>query len=166
MEQDPQVREAISVVAKGLGTDMAYFAPPQERHFDPLSVGVALGGILIASFLKGFSAQATQDAEDAGRSTAKWLRDRIGALFARTPEEIEALTAEESAEQVVEAASEARATLANADPAPTSAYLEAARAAIEAELLDYGMPKARAHRLSQSVRAEALTLLDWNDSTA
>jgi hypothetical protein len=157
---DEAVRGSLLAVAGAVGSDLAYFAPPEERHFDPISVGIAFGGLLIISYLKGVRAEAEQDAEALGRETVKWFRGRVRRLFDR---EHAASADDEAASAVAEvrqAAAEAEAALAPLDFDLLRRRAEATRRALEEELArTWGLSTARAAQLAAQVEKESWALL-------
>jgi hypothetical protein len=146
---------AMRKVASSIRVDTAYFAPPGEDRFDPVSLGIALGGILIGAFAKGFTAQASKYAEDAGRATAVWLKERIDELF-REPEEQSVELARAALEEELMAA---RAAAAQLDEIAREKARGDTQAWLETAIGDFGLSTARAGTIAQSVATEAAALI-------
>jgi hypothetical protein len=146
---------AMRNVAGSIRVDTAYFAPPGENRFDPVSAGIALGGILIAAFAKGFTAQASKYAEDAGRSTAIWLKERIDELF-REPEEQSVELARAAAEEELTAA---RAAAAQLDDLAREKVRDETQSWLGTAIGEYGLSEKRATTIAERVASEAAALI-------
>jgi hypothetical protein len=154
------VERALTQMAGIIGPDVALFAPPEERRLDPLSVGIALAGVLVMSFLKGFQAQASQDLEGAGRWTARWLTERIQTGFRH----LKALS-EKVPGDVRELAEQARPTAVALTPSELSAYEHAVSVYLEKELIEeWALPPAKAKAVLERARSVAIPLALGNAS--
>jgi hypothetical protein len=60
---------------------VTYFLPEGEKHFDPVSVALGFGSVLLISFLAGFQEEAKKDAKGAGKKTFRWLSSLVSDLF-------------------------------------------------------------------------------------
>jgi hypothetical protein len=150
---ESRVQESMLEVGSAVGTDFAYLVPADQRHFDPMTVVVAFGGILLSSFLHGFVDESKSSADEAGRHAARWLRARLASLFTPDANEASATAAEDLKAAVQEAAA-----IRPTDPANIEKYAYAAARALEEELLKEGMPAERATALVAKVRVEAAQL--------
>lgn len=73
--------KAQRAVQRQASREIDWFAPPGERHFDPASVVLAFAGLLLTSFLAGFTNAAKKTAENAGEQVFKWLAEQIRKLL-------------------------------------------------------------------------------------
>jgi hypothetical protein len=146
---------AMRNVAASIRVDTAYFAPPEQDRFDPITVTIGLGGLLVGAFCKGFVEQASKHAEDAGRATATWLQDRIDRLF-REPESVSVDTARAAAEREVAAA---RAAAERLDEGVRLRLQVETRYWLELTIGEYGVPEARSAALADVVATQAESLI-------
>jgi hypothetical protein len=153
---DP-VEEALVQLAGALSGDVVRVAPPEERHFDPISIAVAFGGILLVAFLRGFAEQAEGDAEALGRKTASWLRQRVGDLFRPLPDEQRIRAATDDVREAAERAAMDSPT----NPEERARAAETSRAMVEDILAstDWAFPQARAAQLSAEVSKHGQRLI-------
>jgi hypothetical protein len=149
---DHEISAAMMEIGEGVGPNIAVVVPPEQRNVDPISLVVAFGGILLASYMRGLKAQADTDAEEAGRSTVRWLSDKVAHLFDKTPAETE----QEATEEVSQA-------LEEFTPGPpeeiSTEKATAARKPIEEYLRSNGMSPREAARVAEIVSERGALLI-------
>lgn len=143
----------MSVVAR---PDLVQVTPPDERHFDPISVAVVFGGVLVSAFLRGFTEQWKGDAEELGRKTGTWLDGRLKALFSRPADGEDRVTT-----ATTEVRDDAvRAARAVPDELERVHAAESVKRALALVLVfEWDFPADRADSLAEEVRAHATELL-------
>lgn len=146
---------ARSKVGFEVSVDIAYVQPPGERHFDPLTVAITFGGMLVLAFANGFVEAAKGQASEWGKETANWLGDRAKDLFRH----------ETSQPTESELDPKALAVLAEYDKALMQfgaksdqgrAFAETAEKALVEALQAQGFPPKQAEKLAGRVREMSL----------
>lgn len=152
---DP-VADIVMDLGASVDRDIPRLQPPDEEHFDPFSVAVAFGGVLLVAYLKGFAEEAKGSAETLGHETAAWLRSRIASLFDSASDEdrVSAATTE-----VREEVSRALAA-APLDPVATAQAAEAASDSLRILLIaEFAFPASRAGQVAQEVNEKGVRLM-------
>lgn len=150
MAQD-RTERSISEIASAVGVDVAYLTPPGESHFDPVSLSLGFASVMLIAFFTGFVDQSRKDSRDAGMRTARWLRDRVAALFQSHPPS--------GPVETRQAAKDAADVAAKAKQDDAHHYSDSSQAILESFLLEEGFPKAKASTIAKKVRLEADLLM-------
>jgi len=146
-----QIEQARREVRRGLAGQTDWFLPEGRRHFDPVTAVGTLSVILITAFLKGFIDEAAKSAENAGRSSFRWLRQACADAFEAKPEAAEAQLAE--AEREAERARALARTLSAEQRRRVIAQSEEALQQALAEIV----PPQRATAIVTEVRTAVVT---------
>jgi len=148
MSDHAGLETAADAIGDEIGLDTSYFVPPDQLDFDPITIGTAVGLILLSGFLDGVRKGLQDQAKAAGEGTVTRLADAFSNLFKHgrqlSTAEVEATAAATSA------AAEA------AGPARLSAASEMIEIALTRYFRDLGMPDTDARRLASRVRTEGL----------
>lgn len=145
------IREAKTRVAAVIGADITYLTPPDERRFEPITLGIALAGILLYAFLKGMvEALGKKLGEAAGEALADAITNAIHKLTTSGREEPDIETAVQELSRTV---SSLQLTTDQLIP-----FADMAQSAVEEGLVRQHIPRHKAHRIAQEVRVSALNL--------
>src|SRR3954452_19979827 len=126
---DQPPSDAAKRIGVGLAADVTYFAPGDSKNFDPVSIAIALGGLLLGAFFKGVITELESGAESAGQRVGRWLRQRVAHLFgSEQPPEVQD---DEDDERGDGAAAAAARAYENASQSERRRAIEAARATLE-----------------------------------
>jgi hypothetical protein len=153
-DHDARTGECLTVVSAALGRDMPYFVPAETAHFDPISVGVVLAGLMLTAYLRGFVNQAENQAEYLGSATFMWLRRSIRRLFSK-PQEI-------SKDYIIELKNITKQSATRVEQMPRTEVAqvsEEVRRILEDELsIVWHVPRSHASRITIVVRDQAIYL--------
>jgi hypothetical protein len=75
--------QATQEIEGDLATQISWLTPQGERHFDPATIVVTLAGVLLSSFLAGFTAEAKKAGKELGKATFRGLEAIVKNVFAR-----------------------------------------------------------------------------------
>lgn len=149
-DHQESLNRTLTALAGDIGANVAYLEPDDSPHIDPVTVVIAVAGVLAHSFLTGFIEEAKSRSQKAGAKTFDALDKRLVGVFAgRTT----------VSQADVAAAAETAGTLRGS--LPPDALDHAARSAedlLAKELEAQGLPPPRARALAAEVRAKALAL--------
>jgi nitroreductase len=162
-ENNMSVEDSSFDVADAFGNDFVYLAPPGEHRFDPASVAVVLGALLLHAALKGIASGV----EETAKGLTTTLLDRIGAAVrSRLPGAIQRafrrdtpVTVSEAQAEAGIAAKEGRTATNGIEAATIDAIVRAVAIAIRAELATVGLPGRPSDRVADAMKialAEAL----------
>ena len=149
------IRQARKNIASEVGADISYFTPAEERRFEPVTIALTLGGIMLYEFCK---AMVKKVGEKLGEAAGDSLGDAIVAAVKKTTAE----PAEQGKPVEIEGAVRDWAKAVEAHRLTAEQIAEAAdyvEAAIEKALVrQQKMPREKAHRIASRVRKEVLSL--------
>jgi hypothetical protein len=145
------IREAKTRIATVIGVDISYITPPDERRFEPITLGIALAGLLLYAFLKGMvEALGKKLGEAVGEALADAITSAVQKLIKSGPEEPDIETA---VQELARAVSSLQISAAQLKP-----FADAVQTAVEEGLVRQHIPRKKAQRIAQEVRVSALTL--------
>ncbi len=145
--RNEEVDAGLSEIADTIGADVAFLAPPDERRFDPVTVLLGLGGLLLTEFFRGFTAAAAGEPERLGRESWGWLRDRVTELFGGVRGE--------EANETRDAARQASTVVEHTSPEEVLRYADLSQGLLEEFLIEEGLPRTKAVKLAVKVRRVA-----------
>jgi hypothetical protein len=148
MTAETPLDAAADAIADEVGLDTSYFVPTDQRDFDPITIGTAVGLVLLGGFLDGIRKGLHDQAEAAGTGLVNGLAGAFTRLFKQGREP--------SRTEVEAAASRAREAVTAAGGERLSAAAELTELALVRYFLDLGMPDADARRLALRVRTEGM----------
>lgn len=154
-EQDAAISQAMTAVGSAAGADVAVFIEDDELHFDPISVAVAVGGVLLAGFVKGLTSEMATGGEDLGHSVGRWLRNHVSAVFKTKPDESKRVAAGE----VGDALSTAQKEALHVDQESVRVRAAQTRDTIATWLMEEGISEPRAAAIAAAVYAQGVDLL-------
>ena len=145
------ILDAKTRVAGVIGVDITYITPPDERRFEPITIGIALAGILLYEFLKGMVGTLGKKLGEAtGAALADAITQAIHKLITSGSEEPNIETA---VQELSRSVSSLELTVDQLIP-----FADMAQSAIEEALVRQHFPRQKAHHIAQEVRASALNL--------
>ena len=139
--------QAVSQLQPTIAAEISWLTPDGERRFDPVSVVLTLGGVLLTGFLAGFTEEAKKVGKKAGKAAFHWLEGIVKDVFdgKKNPEK----------EKLEELASEAPALAASAKPQEILLYAAQSEEGLRI-WLQASMPPDRATALASKIREVAL----------
>ena len=144
------VREARKNIASEIGADISYFTPAEERRFEPVTIALTLGGILLYEFCKAMVKKIGEKlGEAAGESLGDAIVEAIKKAVAGGSEHADIESAVREWTKTVEAH-----RLTGAQMAEAADYVE--KVIENALVRQQRMPYDRAHRIAHRVRLEVL----------
>jgi len=151
------VERALTALAQQSTMDVVYLEPlGQPAHFDPFSAVLAISGVVVLTFLQGFTERAKERAHDAGAATFDRIADLVASVFRgdqTTP-----------TTEVVDAAAGAHAAASSLDVAERQSLAQTTEDALTRELEAQGLPARKARAFAARARATALELAASVDS--
>jgi hypothetical protein len=146
-----RVERALTALAQESTIDVVYLEPlDQPAHFDPFSAVVAICGVIVLSYLRGFTERAKDRAREAGAATFDRVAERIASVFRG---DLTTPTAE-----VADAAAKAWTAIADLGAAERQNVAQASEDALTRELEAQGLPERKARAFAVRARATALEL--------
>jgi hypothetical protein len=148
-----RIERSLTALAQNSTMDVVYLEPLDEpAHFDPFSAVVAICGVLVLSYLRGFTERAKDRAHDAGAATFDRVADLIAGVYrgdSTTP-----------VAEVADAATKASAAAADLQFAERQSVAQASEDALTRELEAHGLPALKARAFAARARATALELAE------
>lgn len=146
-----KIEKAQLDIADSIGMDIIYAQPPDERHFDPVSILFSFAGLLIIDFSKGFFAEVRERSYDAGKSVADKLFNSGKNILSKHPNE--------QKEEVMKAVYEMKAEKDKiTEEGEIQRVTKIAQTVVENVLLKNNFPPNKAAELAQQVTNKILEI--------
>jgi hypothetical protein len=157
------VQDATFDVADALGGDFVYLAPPGPARFDPATVAVVLGGLLLRAVFKGIGDGVEEVAKDATVSllhrVADAVRGRLPEALGRAFQRDDQATVTDVQQEAETAAQQARVATTGLSAAEVAGLAQQISSTIQAELAGDGLPAASARRVAATIQVTVTTTL-------
>jgi hypothetical protein len=153
MNPIPSIDESAIAIKEEINLNLSYFYDDPEPHFDPMSIAVGVGMVLLMKFLdgvcEGLKDEAEEAAEEAGKGTGHLLGKKLRDLFSGST------SSKDIEREVNDSANQARTAIQGVE----SGIIIKTITITEERLIDYliddrGLPRRDAVKISRMVRIE------------
>ncbi|GGM36274.1 hypothetical protein GCM10012275_04390 [Longimycelium tulufanense] len=170
MSTDLDVNDAALELADALGSDFTYLQPPEQKRFDPATVAVSIGYLLLVAAAAGITEGVKESAKTgtevvlAATATAvkRWIRKLVPRAFGEGSDPSTVRECANEAELSVMAARQASGGL----PEDVIQQLpETVGAAVREGLRESGLPDVAGARLERTVQVQINVIIQADRSS-